>query len=126
MLVSTKSKILNTHMNTKTGILAFTVCAIAFSVPTPAFAGKGARKGKGDPAEKAARLGMMLRRFDTDKSGAISGAESEALRKGFDVMRKLDANNDGTLDDAEIATIKIGNGKREGKRAAGKRAKKNV
>ena len=117
-------------MNLKTGILAFTVCAIAIAIPSSAFAGKGAKKGrKADRKEQGARPGALLRKYDADKNGAISGAESEALRKGFDFMRNLDGNKDGTLDDAEIAAIKVGKGKREGKRAAGKggkRGKKNV
>ena len=122
-------------MNIKPRILTLAICLIALAAPAPLFAGKGAKKGsKGNPADKAeraARPGVLLRKYDTDNNGAIDGSESEALKKAFDAdktgpLKKLDANNDGTLDDTEIAAIKARHGK--GKGAAGKfgKRKKNV
>ena len=128
---NTKSK---TSMNIKTQILTLTTCLIALAAPTPSFAAKGAKKGnqanKGEMADKAARPGVLLRKYDTDKNGAIDGSEIEALRKAFDAdktgpLKKLDTSADGTLDDAEVAAIKArhANGKR-GK--GGQRKKENV
>ena len=114
-------------MNIKTRILTLAVCTLALAAPAPLFAAKAAKKeGK---AAKAARAGAFFRKFDTDKNGAIDGAESEALRKAFeaDPLRKLDANKDGTLDDAEIATVKVRHGKgKDGAVQEGKRKKKKA
>ena len=73
---------------------------------------------------------MLLKKYDTDKNGAIDGTEVAGLRKAFDAdktgpLKKLDANNDGTLDDTEIAAIKARHGKGEAGKD-GKRRKKNV
>ena len=118
-------------MKLKTPILTFTTCLLVLASPAPLLAAKGANKAnKGKPAEKAdraARPGVLLKKYDTDKSGAIEGSEIEALRKAFDAdktgpLQKLDANNDGTLDDSEVAAIKAHKGK--GKGAARKEGKK--
>ena len=122
MLVSENTKI-KTSMNIKIRILAFTACLIALAAPTPSFAAKGAKKGnkanKGEMADKAARPGVLLRKYDTDKNGAIDGLEIDALRKAFDAdktgpLKKLDTSADGMLDDTEVAAIKPrhANGKR--------------
>lgn len=120
-------------MNLKTHILTVTTCLIAFAAPTPLHAGKGGKKV--DAVEKAARPGMLLKKYDADKNGTIEGTEAEALRKAFDAdktgpLKKLDTNNDGTLDDSEIAAIKARQGKGKGKGAAARaerrRNKKNV
>lgn len=101
-------------MNIKTQILALTTCLIALAAPTPSFAAKGAKKGnkanQGEMADKAARPGVRLRKYDTDKNGPL---------------KKLDTSADGTLDDPEVAAIKArhANGKR-GK--GGQRKKENV
>ena len=125
-------------MNLKIHILTFTTCLIALAAPTPAFAAKGAKKANqasaGDKADKAARPGVLLKKYDTDKNGSIDGTEGEALRKAFDAdktgpLKKLDGNNDGTLDDKEIAEIKAHHVKGKGKGAAAKgekRKKKNA
>ena len=128
-------------MNIKTRILIIATCLFTLSAPAPLFAAKGARKGskanagdKADKADKAARPGVLLKKYDTDKNGSIDGTEGEALRKAFDAektgpLKKLDGNNDGTLDDKEIAAIKARHGKGKGKGEAakgGKRKKKNV
>lgn len=125
-------------MNIKTRILTLAACTLALAIPPPLFAAKGARKGnrpnQADKADRAARPGVLLKKYDTDKNGAIDGTEVEALRKAFDAdqtgpLKKLDANNDGTLDDKEITAIKARHGKGEGKRAAAKgekRRKKNA
>lgn len=134
MLVSenTENK---TRMKIKAQILTLTTCLIAFAAPTPSFAAKGAKKGnKVEPADKAARPGVLLRKYDTDKNGAIDGTEIDALRKAFDAdktgpLQKLDTSADGTLDDTEVAAIKARHGKGKGKGAAGKvgkRKNKNV
>ena len=133
MLVSETSNIPK-HMNLKTRILTLTTCLITLAVPTPLLAAKGDKKGirpnKVDQAGRAARPGVLLKKYDGDKSGAIDGTEIEALRKAFDAaktgpLKKLDANTDGTLDDSEVAAIKAhGKGKGKGEAQAGRAAKR--
>lgn len=121
-------------MKIKTHLLTLTVCTLAFAMPAPAFAAKGAKKGnKPEQADKAARPGMLLKKYDTDSNGSIDGSEIEALRKAFDAdktgpLKKLDKNSDGTLEDSEVAAIKAhGKGKGKGQAAKqGKRKKKNA
>ena len=122
-------------MNLKTRIFALTACTLAFAIPTPLFAAKGAKKGnkanQAEKADKAARPGVLLKKYDTDKSGAIDGTEIEALREAFDAdktgpLKKLDRNNDGTLEDAEVAAIKARHGKGKGAAAKGGKKKKSV
>ena len=130
MLVSANSQYSN-YMNIQTRIIIAATCLLALAVPTPLFAAKGARKGsKADQADKAGRPGMLLRKYDLDKNGAIDGSEVEALRKAFDAdktgpLKRIDANNDGTLDDTEIAAIKAHRGKGTAAKG-GKRRKKNA
>lgn len=125
-----------THMKLKTHLITLTTCLIALAAPAPLLAAKGDKK-KVDPAtkaERAARPGMLLKKYDTDKNGAIDGTEIKALREAFDAdktgpLKKLDANKDGTLEDSEVAAIKAHKGKGKGKGAAGKpgkRKKKNA
>lgn len=124
-------------MKLKIQILSLSACLIALVAPTPAFAAKGAKKGNkaaaGDKADRAARPGVLLKKYDTDKNGAIDGTEIEALRTAFDAdktgpLKKLDANNDGKLDDSEVAAIKAHKGKGKGKGAGAKvgKRKKNA
>ena len=90
-----------------THILSCATALLVLAAPA-AFAGKGA--GKGDPAKKAARqAARAMARFDTNNDGVISGDEIPALREAFktDPLRAADRNADGTLDDSEIAAIKI-------------------
>lgn len=110
-------------MNLNARILILTTCLIAIAAPAPLHAAKGAKKA--DKADRAARPGMFLKKYDTDKNGAIDGTEVEALRKAFDndPLRKLDANKDGMLGDEEIATIKVRHGKGKG---AARKSKKNA
>ena len=126
MLVS-EDPLTKISMNIKTRLLTAATCVLVLSAPAPLFAAKGAKKGNQakpvDPAERAARPGMLLKTYDTDKNGAIDGSEVEALKKAFDAdktgpLKKLDTNSDGTLDDSEVAAIKARKGK--GKGAAGK------
>lgn len=138
MLMSDKFKSSKHRMNIKTRILIIATCLITLSAPAPLFAANGARKGNkasaGGKADKAARPGVLLKKYDTDKNGSIDGTEGEALRKAFDAektgpLKKLDGNSDGTLDAKEIAGIKARHGKGKGKGEAakgGKRKKKNV
>ena len=125
-------------MNIKSRILIATTCLLALAVPTPLFAAKGARKNKqakqaaqASQADKAGRPGIVLKKYDTDKNGAIDGIEVETLRKDFDSdktgpLKHFDANNDGTLDDKEIAEIKARHGKGAGAGGAKRKNKKNV
>ena len=133
MLVLETFQISN-HMNIKTRIFIAATCLLALAVPTPLFAAKGARKAgkakQANPAGKAGRPGVLLKKYDTDKSGAIDGTEAEALRKAFDAdktgpLKHLDANNDGTLDDKEVAAIKARHAKGDAAKG-GKRRKKNL
>ena len=121
-------------MNIKTRFLTIAACLIAIAAPSSVFAAKGANKGKGkgkaNAADKAARPGMLLKTYDTDKNGAIDGSEIKALRAAFDSdktgpLKKLDGNNDGTLDDSEVAAIKGHAGKGKGGAAKGGKRKKN-
>lgn len=120
----------------KTRLLTAATCLLVLSAPAPLFAAKGVRKGsKGkavDPAERAARPGMLLKTYDTDKNGAIDGTEIEALKIAFDAdktgpLQKLDTNTNDTLDDSEIAAIKAHHRKNKGTgagRKVGKRKNK--
>ena len=122
-------------MHTTTRLIIAAICTSAILLPAPLHAAKGANKAKKaaqtENAGKAARPGMLLKKYDTDSNGSIDGTEVEALRKAFDAdktgpLKKLDANSNGTLDDTEIAAIKKGHAKRKGDAAkAGKKRRKN-
>ena len=122
-------------MNLTPRLVIIAICTSAILLPTPLFAAKGANKakkaGQAQNAAKAARPGVLLKKYDTDSNGSIDGTEGEALRKAFDAdktgpLKKLDANSNGTLDDTEIAAIKKARGKRKGDAAkAGKKRRKN-
>jgi len=89
---------------------------------------KGKAKGKGDPAKRAE---MMLKKLDTDESGALSQEEFAAApmaakleeKRGEGAVAKVfarrDRNSDGQLDKEELSTRP----KRGGKGAKGKGAK---
>ena len=119
-------------MNIKTRLLLTTACLLTLAAPTPLFAAKGAGKGsKPNQADKAGRPGMVLKKYDSDKNGAIDGTEVEALRKTFDAdktgpLKRLDANNDGTLDDTEIVAIKAHHGKGAAAKKEKRKNQKNV
>ena len=126
-------------MNIKTQLLTLTTCLIALAAPSPLFAAKGAKKEKKgnkptaeQKAERQARPGTLLKKYDTDKNGAIDGSEIKGLRDAFDAdktgpLKKLDANNDGTLEDTEVAAIKAHHGKGKGAAAkGGKKKNKNA
>ena len=109
-------------------LLAFAFSALA--LPSPVFAAKDpaktAGRGKGDPAQQAARkaTNMALAVFDANEDGAVSGEEGTLLRSAFaakktGLFKPLDLNADGTLDDSEIAAVKVGKG-------AGKKKKNAV
>ena len=132
MLVSENS-ITKNCMNIKTRLLTAATCVLVLSAPASLFAANGAKKknqGKPvDKAERAARPGMLLKTYDTDKNGAIDGTEVEALKKAFDAdktgpLKKLDTNTNDTLDDSEVAAIKARHGKGKGKGAAAKVGKR--
>ena len=101
------------------------VAVSALAIPSPVFAAKdpakAAAKGKGDPAQQAARKANReaLAIFDANEDGAISGDEGTLLRSAFAAkktgpFKPLDLNADGALDDSEIAAIKVGNGAGKG------------
>lgn len=50
-------------------------------------------------------------RFDVNENGVLDPTEIEALRKAFSegdtALKPLDINNDGKLDDSEVALIKL-------------------
>ena len=107
-----------------THILSCATALLVLASPA-AFAGKGA--GKGDPAKKAARqAARALAQYDTNSDGIISGDESAALREAFktDPLKAADLNSDGTLEDSEIAAIKVA--KHAGKAGKGGKKKKNA
>lgn len=65
-------------------------------------------KGKKDQQASTGTYGVA--RFDVNENGMFEPSEIEALRKAFEegdtALKALDTNNDGKLDDAEIAAIK--------------------
>jgi len=65
-------------------------------------------KGKKDQQASTGTYGVA--RFDVNENGMFEPSEIEALRKAFaegdTALKALDTNNDGKLDDAEIAAIK--------------------
>ena len=65
-------------------------------------------KGKKDEASTAT---YGCAKFDANQNGVLDPEEIEALRKAFSegdvALKPLDLNNDGKLDDAEIALIKL-------------------
>lgn len=82
-------------------LIAFVVCALLCSAP---IAARAANAGNGPKAQ-------IFAKFDTNKNGAIDGAEVAAVRAAFAAdpkgqFARYDANHDGKLDDAEIAEIK--------------------
>ena len=109
--------------------------ALLIAASPAAFAAKGA--GKGDPDKKAARqakhkASKAAEPFDKNNDGAITGDESTELRKAFDAdktgpLKAFDLNTNGTLDDNEIAAIKIGkHAGKGGKGGKGGKKKKNA
>ncbi len=79
-----------------------TIAALGVAFTAPAQAGKG--KGKKNKANAD-----LLAAYDKDGNGKIDGAEVDALKKDFAAgkpeVKALDANNDGTLSDEEIAAV---------------------
>ncbi len=69
----------------------------------------------------------LFAKFDTNKNGAIDGAEVAALRKAFadepaGDLARYDSDKNGKLDDAEITAIKPpGQGEKKG----GKKSKED-
>jgi hypothetical protein len=65
-------------------------------------------KGKKDKQTSTGTYGVA--RFDVNENGAFEPSEFEALRKAFQegdtALKALDTNNDGKLDDSEMAAIK--------------------
>ncbi len=97
-------------------LLAFLSLGLAFTLPSTAHAGKG-KGGGGEDGEMPAH--RIFKRFDTNGNGVIDpGAESDALRAAFaknPKLKYLDTNNDGKLDDSEIAAIKAKHGHKKKK-----------
>ena len=81
-------------------ILSIAALSLAFTLPAQAGKGKAGKVGK---KAKAA----LLATYDKDGHGKIDGAEVDALKKDFAAgkpeVKALDANNDGSLSDEEIA-----------------------
>jgi EF hand len=105
-------------------------CATALLVlASPAAFAAKAKAGKGDPAKKAARqAARAAAQYDKNGDGSITD-ESTELRKAFEAdktgpLKAFDLNADGTLDDSEIAAIKIGKHAGKGAAKAGKAGKK--
>lgn len=75
--------------------------------------GKGDRHGKGDPAERAAKL---MGKLDADQDGSLSKAETEEHRWLGEKFAEVDADQDGKLTIAELTAFKAAHhGKRHGK-----------
>jgi hypothetical protein len=84
--------------------IAFAICLLGLVLPATVQAGAGKRKH----SDQALNASKILKKFGTN--GVIHpGAESDALRKAFKSdqrLKPLDTNNDGKLEDREIAAIK--------------------
>jgi hypothetical protein len=84
--------------------ITLATCLLGLVLPATAQAGAGKKKDK----DQNLRPGKIVKLYGSD--GLIHpGAESEALRKAFETdprLKYLDTNNDGKLDDSEIAAIK--------------------
>jgi hypothetical protein len=84
--------------------IAFATCLLALVLPATAQAGTGKKKH----SDQTLNARMILKKYGTN--GVIHpGAESDALRKAFKTdqrLKPLDTNNDGKLEDREIAAIK--------------------
>lgn len=72
--------------------------------PPPGNRPQGGPPGGGDPS---ARLAEFIKRADTDSDGKISKDEFSNMgkRESEDRFSKMDANSDGFVDQAEVATI---------------------
>ncbi len=94
-----------------------TIAALGFAIAPPAQAGKGGKKKKGGAD--------ILATYDTNANGKIDGDEVTALKADFAAgkpeVKALDANNDGSLSDEEIAAA----GGKKGKKGKKGKTKKN-
>lgn len=85
-------------------ILTLLVVSTLFTLTGPVHA-----KGKKDDQTATGTYGCA--KFDANQNGILDPDEIEALRKAFlegdTALKPLDVNNDGKLDDAEIAAIKL-------------------
>ncbi|MBI2950002.1 MAG: hypothetical protein HYY23_20400 [Verrucomicrobia bacterium] len=97
----------------KSSILLAGFLVLALSATALAQEGQKAKRdkaAKSERTEKSVPAQLVLKRFDKDANGKISGDEATALRQAFagkrhDALKALDKNSDGKLDDAEIAAI---------------------
>jgi hypothetical protein len=84
--------------------LSLTATLLGLACPAAVQAGEKPGKDRNMPTQR------ILKRFDTNGNGVIDpGPESDALRSAFakkPKLKYLDTNNDGKLDDSEIAAIK--------------------
>jgi Ca2+-binding EF-hand superfamily protein len=81
--------------------------------------GKGERHGKGDPAERAAKL---MGELDADQDGALTKAETEAHRWLGEKFATVDGDADGKITIAELTAFKAAHhGKRHGGKHRGEK-----
>ena len=101
-------------MTTKTMFLGLSMGVLALALPQSAFA---APANAGRAAKRAERreARQTLGRYDTNHNGQIDEDEREGLRKAFDSFKSLDKNNDGKLEDSEIAEVKTPSGRKASK-----------
>jgi hypothetical protein len=91
------------------GSLAFALAAV------PAEAAKPGKERKGG---KGAGVGRMLNRFDRDHNGTINGEEVARVQAIFASFTALDTDKNGQLSESELASVKIPEGRRGGKKGA--------
>jgi hypothetical protein len=97
----------------KSSLLLTGLLALAMSATTLAQDGQKTKRDKTARKERTERsvpARVVLKRFDKDADGKISGDEANALREAFAgkrhaALKALDKNGDGKLDDTEIAAI---------------------
>ena len=113
--------------------LPLAACVVALTLPVAGFAkDKGGDNAAGAAGVKKEQGPMtakqVLKRFDKDSNGQIAGEELDKLRKMFggkqrESLKAFDTNNDGTLDDAEVAAIATAAQAPAGGKGKGKRNK---
>jgi hypothetical protein len=104
------------------------IIAASLAFSTSSFA---AKKGKGEKRGKKGEqgIGKVLKGFDTNGNKAIDGEEVQKLKDAFSsnkALKPLDKNKNSALEDDEISKLneRLAKAGKEGKKAAGKGAKK--
>ena len=94
-------------------------CLLGLAVPSASSADKAAKaaaKQQAKPKPKAAarqagkqgaQAANLLARFDRNGNGVLDADEKDAVRQLFVALKAYDTNNDGKLDDSELAKFQV-------------------